>query len=252
MRLDMMKYWRSSIVLAIVVLALLVSPTMAFAHNANPGVFPINFQPFGLTYGQWSARWWQFAFQQPNLDICATDKPGSNVVFLAGTPGPPAVTRECTVHAGQAIMFPVFNVEWSVAEANNQGNETPGQTCPVPASPNGNSDAALQACATAQANHALDPKASLEAAVDHVKIQNLEHFRAVSPPFNFTAVKGNPFGVCELVNNCSSGSLTSRAVADGFWIILKPLSPGKHTIHFAASVPFFGFTTDTTYNITVC
>jgi hypothetical protein len=241
MKVDIMKHWRSSIVLVIVALALLGSSTMAFAHDANPGVFPINSRPYGLTYGQWSARWWQFAFQQPDLDICAADKPGSKVVFLAGTPGDP-VKRSCTVRAGQAIMFPVFNVEWSVAEANKQA-------CPAQASPSGSSDAALQACATAQANHALDQNASLEAAVDHVKIQNLERFRAVSPPFNFTTVAGNPFELCPMFGDCP---LTSRAVADGFWIILKPLSPGKHTIHFAASVPFFPFKTDTTYHITVC
>jgi hypothetical protein len=260
MKVDMMKYWRSSIVLAIVVLALLVSPTMTFAHNANPGVFPINSRPFGLTYGQWSARWWQFAFQQENLEFCKTDKPGSKVVFLAGTPGPPAVTRPCTVHTGQAIMFPVFNVSWSRVEANIQGNKTPGQTCLVPTQPNGTDYAALRACATAQANNATQSGAKLEAEVDGKTLQNLTNYRAVSPPppFTFTAVKGNPFGVCELVNNCSSGSLTSRAVADGFWIMLKPLSPGKHTIHFAATVPFpnvdqpFTYTADTTYHVTVC
>jgi hypothetical protein len=203
------------------------------------------FANFPLTQFQNLHRWWQFAFQQENLDICTTDKPRSKVVFLAGTPGPPPVTRSCTVRTGQAIMFPIFNVEWSRVEADT----TPG-TCLVPASPSGNSNAALRACAAAQADHALAPNASLEAAVDHVKIQNLERFRAVSPPFDFTSAPGNPLGVCQ-PDGCNS-----HAVADGFWIILKPLSPGKHTIHFAATVPFpeinFTFTADTTYHITVC
>jgi hypothetical protein len=50
------KYWRSSIVLVVVVVALMGS-TMAFARNPNPGVFPPNSHPYGLTYGEWSAQW---------------------------------------------------------------------------------------------------------------------------------------------------------------------------------------------------
>jgi hypothetical protein len=125
---------------------------------------------------------------------------------------------------------------------------TPGQSCLIPGPPNGTSDADLLACATAQANHALDVGrgASLEADVDGVTLQNLPNYRAVSPPFDFTAVDGNPFSV-------PAGP--SHAVADGFWIILTPLSPGMHTIHFAATVPFpeikFTFQTDTTYHLMV-
>ena len=28
----------------------------------------------------------------------------------------------------------------------------------------------------------------------------------------------------------------SRAVSDGYWVILEPLLPGKHNIHFKASL----------------
>src|SRR5258708_10371811 len=142
------KYWCSGLMVIGVIVVLLRSK-VAFAGNPNPGVFPIQSRPYGQTYGQWSARWWQFAFQQTTLDICATDKPGSKVTFLAGTsPGP--VTNSCTVPTGNAIMFPVFNVEWSRIEA-----ETTPVACLVPSTPSGNSDAALQACATAKAINAL-------------------------------------------------------------------------------------------------
>ena len=230
-----MKYWSSALALAVVVVALL-GPTMAYARNANPGVFPINSRPYGLTYGQWSARWWQYAFQQTTLDICATDKPGSQVIFLAGN----SAINSCTVPSGKAIMFPIFNVEWSVAEAEKQPQFTPGQSCFVPAEPNGTTDATF-------------PNASLEADVDGVTLQNLTDYRAVSAPFTFTTVEGNPFGLCPADGPCP---LTSRAVADGFWIMLMPLSPGAHTIHFTATVPFpeYGdlkYTADTTYHLTV-
>jgi hypothetical protein len=143
-------------------------------------------------------------------------------------------------------MFPIFNAEWSIVEAQAQQQTTPGQSCILPGQPNGTSDAALQACATAQADHATAPGATLAADVDGKALTNLTHYRAVSPPFDFTAVAGNPFGL---------PAEQSHAVADGFWIILTPLSPGTHTIHFTATVPFpelnFTFNTDTTYHLTV-
>ena len=48
-----LKYWRSSVVLVVVAVALL-GTTMAFARNANPGVLPPNSHPYGHTYGEWS------------------------------------------------------------------------------------------------------------------------------------------------------------------------------------------------------
>jgi hypothetical protein len=242
------KYWgRSLIVVAVGLVVSALASSMALANNRNPTVFPIRSRPYGQTYGQWGARWWQYAVQQTNLDICAPDKPGSRVTFLAGAPGPPAVTSSCTVATGQAIMFPVFNAEWSVAEAQSQ--TTPGQSCLLPGQPNGTSDAALQACATALANHAANPGATLAADVDGRTLQSLTSYRAVSPPFDLTAVSGNP-----LITPPAPAGPT-HAAADGFWIILTPLSRGTHTIHFTATVPFpelnFTFFLDQTYHLTV-
>src|SRR2546421_7627483 len=106
------KYWRSSLVVVGVVVALLGS-TMVFADGINPGVLAINGQVGGLTYGQWSARWWQYAFSVTTFANCPVE-PSGQMWFLAGTTGGPA-TRSCTVPAGKNIMFPLFNVEWSVA-----------------------------------------------------------------------------------------------------------------------------------------
>src|SRR5260370_38715937 len=120
------KYWCSGLMVVGVIVVLLGS-TVAFAGNPNPGVFPIQSRPHGQTYGQWSARWWQFAFQQTTLNICTPDKPGSRGTFLAET-AKGSETRSCTVPVGMAILFPVFNVEWSVSEAQEQHKMTPGQS----------------------------------------------------------------------------------------------------------------------------
>ncbi len=251
------KYWRSSLAVVMVVMALIMSTPAVFADNINPGVLPINGQIGGLTYGQWSEKWWQYAFSVTTFAHCPAE-PSGQMWFLAGATNRRGIAvRNCIVPSGKNIMFPVFNAEWSVAEAREQQETTPKQSCFIPDLPNGTSAADLLACATAQANQALDEDASLEADVDGVTLQNLPNFRAVSPPFTFTTVARNPFGLCPADGSCP---LTSRAVADGFWIILTPLSPGMHTVHFAASVPFpkvnppatpFTFTTDATYHLMV-
>ena len=61
---------------------------------------------FGATYGEWSARWWQWALSIPAAVNPILDATGANcardqvddVWFLAGTFGG-TVTRSCTIPA---------------------------------------------------------------------------------------------------------------------------------------------------------
>jgi ornithine carbamoyltransferase len=93
-----------------------------------------------------------------------------------------------------------------------------------------------------------DKVTTLEANVDGVELKDLRKYRVQSPLFEATFPKNNLFGV-------SAGP--TQAVADGFWILLHPLSPGKHDVHFkGAEVDFTStgtnsFATDVTYHLTV-
>jgi hypothetical protein len=232
--------------LMVMVVMSLTSSTPAFADNINPGVFGIGSTPFGLKYGDWSARWWQWAVSQTTFDNCPNES--GPVWFLS------AAQTSCVIPANTAIMFPTFNVEWSAAEANVQGRVPQAQgTCLVPTYPNGTSYAALLACARVQAANVTGPGGSLEASVDGTALQRLTQYRAQStpPPFTITAVSGNQFGI-------PPGS--SQSVAVGYWIMLMPPSAGKHLIHFGATVPFptvnppatpFTFTTSADYCVIV-
>ena len=252
------KHRRTSVALVALVVALVVPATRALASNSNPGVLPPQSHPHGLTYGQWSAQWWRWEASFPASANPATDPTGSlctlgqsgpfvirRLWFLTGAFAPlgGTVTRTCTVPVGRTILFPVFNAEWSQVEARNNGDQ-----CVVPASPSGESDAALQACATAQIDLALSTGAVLQADVDGRQVQNLLNYRALSAPFEVTGVLGNPvFPVT------GSEAVTTRSVADGFWIILAPLPPGGHTIHFRADLTTtpFNFLIDVTYSLTI-
>jgi hypothetical protein len=111
----------------------------------------------------------------------------------------------------------------------------------------GTSDAALQACATAQADLGLQQGASFTATVDGKSLQNLASYRALSAPFDIGCVADNPV-VPPVGPPCPAGP--NRSVADGFWIILTPLSAGQHTLRITVDIPNI-FSTDVTYVLTI-
>lgn len=223
--------------------ALAATIPFALAVNINPAVFPPDSEPFGNTYGEWSANWWQWALSVPASDSPLADDTGEkcdvaqsgSVWFLAGTAGSSTGTsggsaeRECTIPADKGILFPIVNTECSTAEGN------------------GNTESELRSCA----NAIIDRATFVQASVDGKPIQDVRMFRFESPLFEFTAVKDNVFGIPEG---------TTQSVADGYWILLKPLSPGDHEIHFHGGAnfpatkdvhPAVKFSTEVTYHLTI-
>ena len=174
---------------------------------------------------QLSTNWWQWAFSIPAGENPVSDDNGKNcekgdmgkLFFLAGTTGGPA-TRDCTVSHKQAILVPILVNECSTLEGN-------GKTPKV-----------LKAC-----NKAIIDKVShVEIKVDGVDIPPA---RILSPPFKLKVIEDDVF------NLPSSG--TTLSVAEGYWVLLKPLSIGSHTIHFKGSIDEFNFVVDVTYNLNV-
>ena len=80
--------------------------------NPNPGVIPPHARPYGLSYAEWGAQWWRWAYSFPvaqfpplqsgELD-CSAGQSGP-VWFLAGTVGQGPVTRSCTIPTGKALF----------------------------------------------------------------------------------------------------------------------------------------------------
>ena len=103
------RFWRSVVAVMVVVVGLMVAamPPVAQAdsRNPNPGVFPLNSNPHGNSYSEWSARWWQWALSIPAATNPVLDETGANcaqgqsgqVWFLASSfsgipPLPPIVS----------------------------------------------------------------------------------------------------------------------------------------------------------------
>jgi hypothetical protein len=186
----------------------------------------------GLTVGQWSARWWQWAAAFPDVISPVSDPSGARcwlgrlggpVFFLAGTAGG-SVERSCTVPTNKALLIPAVNAECSfVPDDCGTGRD-------------------YQTLLHDVHNLFSGPQGVVATVtVDGVTLDAKE---AISPPPPFTIVwtPHNPFDIPPAIG---------PAVADGFWVLLAPLTPGTHTILIAGSVPDLGFSVTARYDLTV-
>jgi hypothetical protein len=210
----------------------LLSQSAALADTINPGLYSIQSSPAGIPYSKWTVDWTQWLTSIPKNKNPAADIDGRNcgvnqtgaVWFLAGTFGGSA-QRSCTIPSGKSILTPIIS-----------------GFC-TPLTDKVNSTADLSKCAREG-----DDGASLKAAVDGVELQNLQSYRVTSDRSPFTIPSWNPYGF-------PAGRTTT--IVDGFWLFLKPLSTGEHTLEFAGSFignPTTGpasYSTEITYHLKV-
>ncbi len=215
-----------------VILGLMLAPTVTQASsNPNTNVLTVDSTPYGMMYGEWSVKWWQWAVSIPAATNPLTDTKGQfcdvnqsgNVWFLAGTTGGSA-TRTCTIPAGKAIFLPIVN-QFDCCES--------GQTVDD-----------MRKNVTYQ----IDNVTSMDFKLDGVSMQNLFSYRAPSPRiFDLILPDGNIFGV--------PPGVYGPTVSDGYYLMLAPLHKGQHTIDFAGSIspnaPFGSLELNVKYTINV-
>lgn len=165
---------------------------------------------FDLTFGQWTVKWWQWLLSSskdinPAVDddgSCSNVKQMGPVWFLAGTLGEDRFPhRQCIMPKNKYLLFPVINYEINIFEK-----------------PGLDSDEDLINDAIQDQNDIVH----LEALVD---MQSVPIYRIQSDPkiFFVKLPANNCYGVKDGRVKCA---------ADGYWVFLKPLTPGKHTIFF--------------------
>jgi len=204
----------------------LTAVTAQAERNPNPGVAPINSNPYGMSYGNWGAAWWAWGLSLDAEHNPILDPDGSNcdegqsgpVWFLAGNFGGESV-RTCTVPRGKGIFFPILNnTYWSP-------EDTPFVTDVL--APyygwdlTGLSEAEILRRGV---NWAADHATELAVTIDGVPLKDLWQYRAESDVYTIelsNAIEdfGYPPGT------------RYPSVSDGYWIMLAPLKPGAHTIH---------------------
>jgi hypothetical protein len=189
--------------------------------NKAPQIFPAN------KVSELGDRWWQWISGidstvvnpftntgQAGCDVGLQDN--NRLLFLVGS-SRDSVTgafpeHECGIPQGTAILFPIVNVVCDTLEDPPffGANERDQRIC---------------------ANNLADTAFNLTVNIDGYEVKKLEQYRIDSPAggFNLTAVENNPVVI-------PPGNGTG--VADGFWILLKPLKPGEHTITFSGALNF--------------
>ena len=202
----------ASLLLALALLAMPATVAAQPTPAGAPSILPPEGRHYGRTYGEWGAAFWQWLGPQLAADeaTCGGPSPTPGVWFGGGGPvGGEPITLACTLPAETALFFPILTAECSEAEGN------------------GTTEAELRACAI----ELVDEITVAEVTIDGVAVPVIPRYRAQSPLFTFTFPAG--------LTTPEGGAVPpgpTRAVADGYWIMLAPLSVGKHTISFHAVI----------------
>jgi hypothetical protein len=209
-------------------------------NNTNARVFPKNSAVFGMSYEDWTIKFWQWLLSIPADRSPVTDQTGErcgvaqvgqpvfNLVFSANG----GAQRACTLPAGQHILIPANVVEVSLAEF-----------------PGARSDDDLHHLA--EEDESSDPFVFLSVdgtefnklmSTDGEQLTDFKEFRVHSRAFDVNFPDNPIFGQ-------KTGK--SRAVSDGYWVILEPLRPGEHHIHFKTRLTKPNHSDDVKYTINV-
>jgi len=195
------------IILVLLVGVLPVTSSHALDELTVPPMDPIA----GRSQAEWSRAWWQWAGsfdrnESPIADrsgaLCGSKQKGP-VWFLAGTYGTRRTIRTCTVPRGMYLFFPLVNY-----------------VVMPPVDKRINCMAVMT-----QAALRTDEPSMLILEVDGVRVRNLARYRqATKKCFDMGALAAPKVRVFP-------------SAANGYYVMLKPLSPGKHILNFGGALP---------------
>ena len=218
---------------------LLAQPSALFAQEASASLaYPANSAPFGMTYGDWQAAYLQYMFSipasvNPVNDLTGADcnvAQSSSPVFFLNSIVSGSVTRTCTIPA-KALLITVAWAECSNIEPPPSYGADPQdmRTCAAVAT-NGVGITTLRLTVDGQ---------DLSGLLRSLRVQSPYYFFTMPPTDNLLGLEGVTSG---------------WSVSDGYLVMLKPLPPGNHVIHFAGkfvSGPYGPDPFAVTYNLTV-
>src|SRR5688500_7378520 len=133
-----MSYTPQAIVAFIILYAVFVQslyyPNAINAQLSNNATYAPSSEIHGHSYGEWTAKWWQWFLAIPNEghpvrdltgEKCSVNQSGP-VWFLVGA-WFEALERNCEVPYGKSILFPIVNTECSPAEPGMTDYKTEAQ-----------------------------------------------------------------------------------------------------------------------------
>jgi hypothetical protein len=201
----------------------------ARSASANQEVVPRHAHFQGKTYKQWVVSFWQWVngidngpfFPNPLMNCSRPISAGqSGDVWYWATPSPyfhglddPSEPQVCdqsadVIPAGTSILLATLDTFSSTLLP-------PGVDTPATA-------AGEHVIAKRFANRIQD----LFVTIDNVPVSDVESYRVSTDRFTFTAAFRWVFGLPEQIYGTGTG------VADGYYLMLRPLPTGSHTIHY--------------------
>lgn len=177
--------------------------------TADAMLLPPDGQVDGETFGALTARWWQWSehmpvapFLDPDGRLCELGQEGP-VWFLAGTDGTFNARRECVIPADRHILVPIINMRYSNVPRHG------ADALPIP-------------CKVLQQSAAVNNErlGSAIALIDGVRVTDVARYRVRSD------------GCFPLV---ADDETSPNTAADGYWLLIKPLPPGRHTLTIGAN-----------------
>lgn len=151
-------------------------------------------------------------------DLSRLGNIGGGVFMLAGSSvnGTAGVTRNIEIPTGKPVFIPILTVEWSTAETGH----------------------------TTFADLLADNKATIADMTgmhcildgNSMSLADIFSHEEISPLYQFNLPDNNVLGV-------PATTSPTNSVADGFWVMTRPLSQGVHTVDFGGSFDFGGGST---------
>lgn len=197
-----------------------------------------------------TAEWEQWALSIPydqnpqsdtNGQFCMIGQRG-DIWFLAGLwGGGSSVRRACSIPQNTALFFPVIN---------NFYNNTPSITPDCGQTGENYDVKTLISLITP----AIDAAHDLSVIVDGKPLDKKQLRRVLSVPFATAFPADNIFGPTACNGEPLPPGIYSPSMDDGYYVLLSPLKPGPHTLHFHAESdldPTSLFIQDVTYTLTV-
>ena len=218
-----MRSSRQAVQIALVLVAFVISPAVAQTDVAVPPAESVA----NTSQADWSRAWWQWAGSFDRAESPVADRTGINchlkqagsVWFLAGTYGTQRTVRTCKVPRDKYLFFPLINY---VVMPTPQ-TASCGAACCEPFAQT--------------AKSITDEPSNLVLELNGRRIDDLARFRqATTECFDMGALAEPKYRVFP-------------SAANGYYVMLRPLSPGKHVLNFGGMLP--GMSQAVTYTLFV-
>ncbi len=225
----------ASILSACVMVLVLAPVAWAKSNNPNPGIAPVNSHPYGKSYGEWQATWVQWLLSYPvetnpllfpNGEVAnfSSYQASSSVWLMPNNPGGWG-DWSLSVPSGTGLFFVVTGIFGNSATGDGDTMEE----------------------LLAYVNGFMSTYTEVAATIDGTPVQMLDAYKVTTGLFSITVPEDNLFTIWGF--DVPAGTSYPN-LGGAYCLMLNPLPPGDHTVHFTCSSTT-GFWEDNTYRIHV-